>query len=91
MPNKKVLGLSKLNRVAEYFSRRPQVQERLTKQIAGALQYILDTDDVAVIITAEHFCVKMRGMEHDGCSTVTSSLGGMFVENPSTKQEFLLL
>lgn len=91
IPNKKVLGLSKMNRVVEFFSRRPQVQERLTEQIYYALSHILETDNVAVMIDAKHFCVKARGVEDHNCSTVTSKVGGMFKINPSTKQEFLEL
>lgn len=72
IPNGTVIGLSKLNRVAEYFARRPQVQERLTAQIYHALCYILDTEQVAVVIDADHFCVKSRGIEDTGSSTVTS-------------------
>lgn len=91
IPRANVLGLSKFNRVAQFFARRPQVQERLTVQIAAALQLILETDDVAVIIEAEHFCVKMRGVE-DFCSdTVTSKMGGKFMEKPALREEFLEL
>jgi GTP cyclohydrolase I len=91
MPNKKVLGLSKMNRVVEYFSRRPQIQERLTEQIYFALSYLLDTEDVAVAITAKHYCVKSRGVEHTNCDTITSRLGGRFREQPSLKAEFMSL
>jgi len=78
IPNKKVLGLSKMNRIVKFFSQRPQVQERLTSQIHAALCYILETEDVAVIIEAEHACVKTRGIE-DACSdTVTSKISGAF-------------
>lgn len=91
IPDKKVLGLSKLNRVVEYFSKRPQIQERLTEQIYHALQFILDTDNVAVIIDAEHFCVKSRGVEDVNSSTVTSKLGGVFKSDPATRQEFLAI
>ena len=76
IPNKKVLGLSKLNRVVEYFAKRPQIQERLTEQVFYALQYILDTDHIAVVIDAQHYCVKSRGVEDVGSSTITSKLGG---------------
>ena len=75
VPNQKVLGLSKINRIVEYFSKRPQIQERLTEQIFHTLQYILDTEDVAVMIDAQHYCVKSRGVEDTGSSTVTSKLG----------------
>lgn len=89
IPNKKVLGLSKLNRIADYFSRRPQIQERLTEQIYHALTLILGTDNVAVVIDAEHFCVKQRGIEDVNSSTVTSKLGGDFKKNPETRAEFM--
>lgn len=88
VPNEKVLGLSKINRIVEYFSKRPQIQERLTEQIFHALQYILDTDSVAVMIDAHHFCVKSRGVEDVGSSTVTSKLGGGFKSDPAARAEF---
>jgi len=91
IPNKKVLGLSKMNRIVEYFSKRPQIQERLTAQIYHALQFILETDDVAVVIDAQHFCVKSRGVEDVNSSTVTSKLGGKFKSNIEVRQEFLNL
>lgn len=88
IPKNKVLGLSKLNRIVEFFARRPQIQERLTAQIAATLQFLLETEDVAVCIDAEHLCVKTRGVE-DACSdTVTSKLGGVFKSNPATRAEF---
>lgn len=83
-----IVGLSKLNRVVEYFARRPQIQERLAEQIYHALSFILKTEDIAVILTGEHFCVKMRGVEDPDSDTVTSKLGGAF-RNPVTKNEFL--
>jgi GTP cyclohydrolase I len=89
IPHKKVLGLSKINRVVEYFSKRPQIQERLTEQIYHALEYILETPDVAVVIDAQHFCVKSRGVEDVGSSTVTSKLGGVFRDDAATRQEFM--
>ena len=89
IPNQKVLGLSKINRVVEYFSKRPQIQERLTEQIYHALQYILDTDNIAVVIDAQHYCVKSRGVEDVGSSTVTSKLGGVFKSDPSVRAEFM--
>jgi GTP cyclohydrolase I len=89
IPNQKVLGLSKINRVVEYFSKRPQIQERLTEQIYHALQYILDTDNIAVVIDAQHYCVKSRGVEDVGSSTVTSKLGGCFKTEPSVRAEFM--
>lgn len=89
IPKGKVLGLSKLNRIAEYFARRPQIQERLNIQIAKALEFILGTPDVAVVIDAEHYCVKSRGVEDHGSHTVTSYLGGSFRDNPVCRQEFM--
>ena len=89
IPNQKVLGLSKINRVVEYFSKRPQIQERLTEQIYHALQHILDTDNIAVVVEAEHYCVKSRGVEDTGSSTVTSKLGGVFKSDPSVRTEFM--
>ena len=91
IPNNKVLGLSKMNRVVEYFSRRPQIQERLTEQIYHALSFILETDNVALTIDAKHFCVKSRGVEDTECSTVTSRLGGNFKAQPEVRAEFLAL
>ncbi|WP_018621430.1 GTP cyclohydrolase I FolE [Spirosoma luteum] len=84
----KVIGLSKLNRIVEYFCKRPQVQERLTMQIAGELKRVLETDDVAVIIDAKHLCVSTRGIRDTHSSTITSSYGGKF-EEESTRQELL--
>lgn len=89
IPNKKVLGLSKINRVVEYFSKRPQIQERLTEQIFHALEYILDTENIAVVIDAQHYCVKSRGVEDVGSSTVTSKLGGVFKQDPAVRLEFM--
>ena len=88
VPKQKVLGLSKINRIVEYFSKRPQIQERLTEQIFHALQFILETDDVAVMIDAQHFCVKSRGVEDAGSSTITSKLGGGFKSDPAARAEF---
>lgn len=89
IPKRNVLGLSKLNRVANYFAARAQVQERLTSQIHAALCYILDTEDVAVLMDAEHYCVKSRGVEDTTSSTVTSKLSGAFKNDPATRQEFM--
>ena len=91
VPKKNVLGLSKINRIVEYFSRRPQIQERLTEQIYHALSFILETENVALTIDAKHFCVKSRGVEDTECSTVTSRLGGNFKEHPEVRAEFLAL
>lgn len=84
----KVIGLSKLNRIVRYFAKRPQVQERLTVQIADELKRVLETNDVAVVIDAEHLCVKTRGIEDQSSSTVTSSYSGKFL-NEQTRNEFL--
>jgi len=78
MSSGKVIGLSKLNRIVQYFAKRPQVQERLTNQIAEELKVILNTEDVAVIIDAKHLCVSSRGIKDDTSSTVTSYFGGKF-------------
>ncbi len=91
IPGKTVLGLSKLNRVVEFFSRRPQIQERLTAQIFHALSFLLDTDNVAVCIAAEHLCVKTRGVEDPCSDTITSKLGGAFKEKGSVRSEFYSL
>ncbi len=88
VPKQKVLGLSKINRIVEYFSKRPQIQERLTEQIFHTLQFILETEDVAVMIDAQHYCVKSRGVEDTGSSTVTSRLGGGFKNDPAARAEF---
>ena len=91
IPHGKVLGLSKMNRIAEYFSRRPQVQERLTQQIGEALKFILESDDVAVVIKARHYCVISRGVEDQNSETVTSYLSGAFRNNETTRSEFLAI
>ncbi|TAH26321.1 MAG: GTP cyclohydrolase I FolE [Cytophagales bacterium] len=83
----KVIGLSKINRVVQYFAKRPQVQERLTVQIANYLKGILNTEDIAVMIDATHLCVSSRGIEDTTSSTVTSSFGGKFLDE-NTKAEF---
>ena len=88
VPKDKVLGLSKINRIVEYFSKRPQIQERLTEQIFHTLQFILDTEDVAVMIDAKHYCVSSRGVEDTGSSTVTSRLGGGFKTDSAARAEF---
>lgn len=74
----KVIGLSKLNRIVQYYAKRPQVQERLTNQIAEELKNSLDTEDVAVIIDAKHLCVSSRGIKDETSATVTSFYGGQF-------------
>lgn len=90
IPKKRVIGLSKINRIAKYFSRRPQVQERLTKQIADCLSYVLDTPHVAVMIDAKHYCVISRGVEDVNSTTLTCDLRGDFREDEKTRQEFMM-
>jgi len=89
IPSHGVVGLSKINRIVDYFSRRPQVQERLTKQIADCLEYILKTEDVAVFIKAKHYCVISRGVKDTNSETITTDLRGAFKVNPETRNEFL--
>ena len=91
LPNKKVIGLSKLARIVEMYARRLQVQERLTKQIAEALQTSLEPAGVAVVIEATHMCMAMRGVQKVGSWTVTSCMLGEFKANQSTREEFLKL
>lgn len=91
IPGEKVLGLSKMNRIVDFFARRPQVQERLTHQILEALKCILDTDDVAVYVDAEHLCVSTRGVGDNGSSTVTCAMDGKFLSNESVRKEFLAI
>jgi len=86
--NGKVIGLSKLNRIVQHFAKRPQVQERLTIQIANEIKEIMQTEDVAVLIDAHHLCVSSRGVQDINSSTVTSSYGGKFL-NEQTRNEFL--
>lgn len=89
IPADKVLGLSKINRVVRFFAQRPQVQERLTRQILVALQTILATQDVAVHMAATHYCVKARGVRDSESFTETQALGGAFKRDPGLKAEFL--
>ena len=91
IPGDVVIGLSKINRVVEFFAKRPQVQERLTEQIYAALSLILGTENVAVTIAAEHYCVKSRGIKDISSFTVTSKLGGDFRTIPAVRQEFYAL
>lgn len=86
--NGKVVGLSKMNRIVEYFSKRPQVQERLTMQVVEAMQEALGTQDVACVIDAKHLCVNSRGVKDIESSTITAEFGGKFKEK-ETKREFL--
>lgn len=89
IPNGRVVGLSKLNRIVDHYARRPQVQERLTRQVLQALQELLGTEDVAVVIDAKHLCVSSRGIQDESSSTVTASYGGLFDNDVDTRNEFL--
>lgn len=90
IPNKKVLGLSKLNRIVEFFAKRPQVQERLTEQICETIAFITETDNVAVYIEGAHYCVKSRGIQDTGSTTITLSTRGVFAQpNSEIRREFL--
>ncbi|XGW05509.1 hypothetical protein V3C99_016117 [Haemonchus contortus] len=91
LPNKKVLGLSKLARIVEMFSRRLQVQERLTKQIATAMVQAVQPAGVAVVIEASHMCMVMRGVQKINATTSTSCMLGVFRDDPKTREEFLNL
>ena len=92
LPDKKLLGLSKLNRIVQFFAKRPQVQERLTEQIRATIQFVAETKDVAVYVDAKHWCVKSRGIQDQTSSTVTLSVGGVFAEDGSEiRKEFLNL
>eukprot|EP00058_Branchiostoma_floridae_P014234 XP_002599722.1 hypothetical protein BRAFLDRAFT_249761 [Branchiostoma floridae] len=91
LPNKKVLGLSKIARIVEMYSRRLQVQERLTKQIALALSEAIQPAGVAVVCEATHMCMVMRGVQKLNSKTVTSCMMGVFREDPKTREEFLTL
>jgi GTP cyclohydrolase I len=89
IPTQKVIGLSKINRIVDFFARRPQVQERLTKQIADALETLLETPHVAVSIRAKHYCVIARGIRDVSSSTSTTEVRGDFRQSESTREEFL--
>ena len=89
IPKDTIIGLSKINRIVRFFGQRPQVQERLTRQILVALQVLLGTEDVAVSIDATHYCVKSRGIMDSNSTTSTTALGGCFKENIHTRAEFL--
>lgn len=89
IPESKILGLSKINRIVRFFAQRPQVQERLTQQILVAIQTLVETENVAVTIKATHYCVKSRGVMDANSETSTTALGGIFKTNPQTRAEFL--
>ena len=91
LPGERIIGLSKLARVVELFARRPQVQERLTTQIAGWLRDHLEPKGVGVVLEAEHLCMSLRGVQKPGASTITSALFGKVRDDPRTRQEFLSL
>jgi len=91
IPDGKILGLSKLPRIVEVFSRRLQVQERLTEQIAQAVEEVLRPGGVGVVLEAVHLCMMMRGVEKQNSSTITSALRGQFRDCPMTRNEFLRL
>ena len=88
IPDKEVIGLAKLNRLVQFYAKRPQVQERLTIQIADALKAIFKHNDVAVVVEADHLCVTSRGIKDSNSLTITSVFSGQF-EKDSFKQEFL--
>ncbi|WP_024873077.1 GTP cyclohydrolase I FolE [Tolumonas lignilytica] len=89
IPKDKIIGLSKINRIVNFFAKRPQVQERLTQQILVALQVLLGTDNVAITMTAVHYCVKSRGIMDASSQTTTTALGGVFKSSAATRHEFL--
>lgn len=91
LPGERIVGLSKLARIVEHFARRPQVQERLTKQVADWLDGHLQPKGVGVVIEAEHTCMTLRGVQAAGSSTITSALVGTVRDDPRTRQEFLAL
>lgn len=89
IPRKKIIGLSKINRIVKYFAKRPQVQERLTSQIADCLERILETPDIAVHIKAKHYCVISRGVEDTSSETTTTDIRGIFKKDSAARSEFL--
>lgn len=91
LPSTCVIGLSKMDRLVDFFARRPQVQERLTEQIAEAMKIIVGTENVAVIVSAQHFCISHRGVKGSRSDTITSRLYGKFFDEPSLRQEFIAL
>lgn len=91
LPNNKVLGLSKFARIVDMYARRMQIQESLTREIAQAVQQVTDARGVAVVVEARHLCMMMRGVEKQNSSMTTSVMLGGFRDNPTTRQEFLML
>ena len=89
LPDEKIIGLSKIPRIVDIYARRLQVQERLTQQVADALQDVLSPKGVAVVIEAEHLCMQMRGVEKKSSFMITSAVRGVFRENNKTREEFL--
>ena len=89
IPKGKVLGLSKLNRIAKFFAQRPQIQERYAEQVFHALEYILETQDIAVVVRGKHYCVAQRGVEDSSSVTITSKLGGVFKSDNAVRKEFM--
>ena len=91
LPDQKCIGLSKIPRIVDIFARRLQVQERMTEQIANAVQKVLEPQGVAVMVEAEHLCMQMRGVEKKASFMVTSAVRGVFKENQKTREEFLTI
>ena len=91
IPHRRIVGLSKLPRIVDMFARRLQVQERLTEQVAKAIEEVLQPRGVGVVIEASHLCMMMRGVEKQNSSTITSALRGVFLDDPRTREEFLRL
>lgn len=87
--DKKMIGLSKINRIVDFYARKPQVQEKLTQEIFNGLSKILETNDIAVEIVAEHLCVKLRGVQDQNSKTTTRKLGGVFMQDDKLRNEFL--
>lgn len=89
IPKQKVLGLSKLNRIAKFFAQRPQIQERYVEQLYHALECILETEDIAIVVRGKHYCVAARGVEDTSSVTITSKLGGAFKADATVRKEFM--